>query len=114
MEINCKITILINSDGMTIELYDDDANIRFVELNLTNNQSMQALSRLSHTEVNYCTVRGLDKLGKNRESKELIFKMPDDKWSKERKDIARKLALEQSPEGWKPSMHFGSQNSFFL
>ena len=113
MEINCKISLLINSDGINIQLYDDDACVKFLELNLTLSQSMQALSRLAHTNVDNCNIRGLDKIGKKRESKELIVQMPYNWDYATRKDIAKERVEKECPEGWTPSLYFNSQNSFF-
>jgi len=116
---NVSISILINSDKKgeryftTIELYDEDACIQFLEIKLTNDQFMSALSRLVHVPVKKCTVNGLNLVGKKRLQKELVFevkqKLPYGR--KERNAILFKLAKEAADPGWEVRDYFNSQSS---
>ena len=108
-----RISILFSDEGLKIELEDSDAVIRFAEIKLNPEQTCQALSRLSGTHCNIEVV-GLDKVGKKREHKDLVFPIPKDAgYGDQRRTIASDLALKACPEGWTPSLYFGSQNSFF-
>ena len=112
MKINGKITLLFNEDGLNIEVHDDDAVITFLEIQLNQKQTCQALSRLSYTECQEVEVRNLDHVGKIRERQGFIFEMPKSDWNT-RQEIAANKALELCPEGWIPDIYFGSQDSFF-
>jgi hypothetical protein len=115
MKLNCAITILINREGTTIELYDKDSCVVFADVKLTSEQFVEALSRLAHTECE-CEVHGIDKLGKKMEHKQFEFELPEKNiYSKDREKlaaIAQKL-LDETGEGWVCSDYFGSKGSFF-
>lgn len=106
------IDILIGQDSTTINVYDREAGIEFLEITLTQEQLCQALSRLSHTP---CTahVRGLDKVGKKQEIKSLDFPLVGIKDHEDPKAIAKQMAQRFAEPGWKADTYFGSQDSFF-
>lgn len=113
MEIeNGRITMLLNDDGLSIELIDDNASITFARVKLNRGQTCQALSRLAYTHCTKMEVRGLDRVGKKMEHKTLEFVMPDCSWA-DKRQIAELEAKKQCPKGWVCSDYFGSQNSFF-
>jgi hypothetical protein len=115
MNINGKITILINRENTHIELYDQDSSITFVRIALTPEQLSSALSRLAYTP---CTmeVHGIDKLGKIQEIKTLEFERPREYMGggdhKELNTIAQNI-LDEENEGWVAEDYFSSQNTFF-
>ncbi len=112
---NVSISILVNEDRSTIELYDEDANILFVEVKLSNDQLVSALSRLVHTPVKECIVTNLENVGKERLQKALIFEvhqtLPLDRDT--RNKILFKLAKEAADPGWTARDYFNGQNSVF-
>jgi hypothetical protein len=112
MKINGKITLLFNSDGLHLEVRDEVAGIRFLEIYLDAEQTCQALGRLAYTKCKICDVYGLDKVGKNEERMEYVFKMPPSTY-KDRQQIAYDEALRTCPEGWAPDHYFGARDSFF-
>jgi hypothetical protein len=113
VKINAKVTILFSRDGMSIEVYDEDAAITFLELELSPQQACQALSRLSHTEATTCEVRGLDNVGKKHEWKNITFEIPQVDDRDEQVQVAIEEAKKHIPEGWSASTYNGSQVSFF-
>ena len=113
MKINAKLTLLFNSEGLHIQVYDDDSCIQFLDLELNEKQTCDALSRLGHCEVKNAEVYNLNHVGKIREENKLEFQMPNDVDYTNRKEIAVQIAKEKCPVGWKPSCYFGSRDSFF-
>ena len=112
MKINAKITLLINQDGLHLTMDDDDAVICFLDVRLTPQQTVEALSRLAHVPCE-CEVRGLNLVGKKRLSQKLSFEFAaGHSYGEERQKLATSKAKEVCPEGWKPDTYFGSQNSF--
>ena len=110
---NASISILIHSDHTTIEIMDENARVRFVEIELTPQQLSQALSRLSRTNCSV-EVHGLDRIGKKMIHKSIEFECGE-LYHHDRKDEQKLIALCKAacPEGWTPDNYFGSQNSFF-
>lgn len=112
MKIDAKLTLLVSGDVVRLEIHDDAASICFLEAEIDPVAFMSALGRLSGVPFT-AEVRGLDCVGKKLEMDTLEFEMPGDSdYSDQRKAIAKKLATEKCPEGWKASDYFGSQNSF--
>jgi len=104
------VSILINDDGMRIEVEDRKSRTAFIRLKLNRKQTCQALSRLCTTcEMD---IRGLDRVGKRHEHKVFEFKMPPSEY-KTRKKIAVEEVKRVCPTGWIPDIGFSSQNSFF-
>lgn len=111
-QYNGRISLLINDDETTIEIYDEVSRECIVVVTLTPEQICTALSRLCRTE---CTIRvgNLERVGKKLLIDHLIFPMPEYSFNN-KKEIASKEALRLCPEGWLPDNYFGSQNSFFV
>lgn len=119
MKINAQITLLFNQDGLSLRVYDDDAAITFIELTLNQEQTCQALSRLSHTHVADAEVFGLDKVGKKMLMDEISFELPGIKSysrdCKEKAAIAGQHYLNvtgQAADGWVLDDYFSSRKSF--
>lgn len=118
MKIQGRISILVSQKGATIEVKDDNANINFLEIELSPEQFMACLSRLSDVKCKL-EVKGLDKVGKTHENSTFEFKIPD--WYlklpyKDRSENHSRLSLvaqNQLADGWIAENYFGSQNSFF-
>ena len=114
MDINARVTILVDRDGAAIEIEDDDAAITFVKLEMSTDQFCSAIGRLSSCETLSCKVNGLDRVGKNHECKKFEFLIGDKNTAfDKRKEIAYDIAVKSCPEGWEPDKYFGSQDSFF-
>jgi hypothetical protein len=113
MKIDAKITMLFRHDGMDIEIHDDDADVTFCKIHLTQEQTCQALSRLSHTTIDLCEVHALDVVGKKREYDTLEFLFEDHGFYNGRGKRAYEEAQKVCPAGWEASGYFGSQGSFF-
>ena len=116
MKINGKISILINREFTTIELYDADSSTTFASIRLTSDQLSSALSRIAYTD---CSVElnGMDKVGKKMEWKSFEFELPRNYMSgrdnsEELTNIAQSL-LDKTKEGWVSENYFASQNTFF-
>lgn len=113
MKINAEITILFSDDGLSIEITDSDAFVSFCELNLNQEQTCKALSRLGNCSVVKCDVRGLDRIGKILETDKLDFSLGDCSCTKLR-ETAIRLVHENCPEGWTPDCWFDSQDSIYI
>lgn len=107
---NAAITVIANHDYVRIELHDKTASITFAEVTLTPEQFTKAMSSLAYTPCE-TNVRGLDLVNKKMEWKNFEFEIPND-WMNEKKN-AERIIKDVCPEGWEPSMYFGSQDSFF-
>jgi len=108
------ITILVNEDGATIELYDKEASIQFAEIKLTAEQFCQAVSRLAHTPCQI-SVYNLDNIGKTMEHRSFEFAVPQKIWdSPNHREKIAEYARKICPKGWVSSDYFNSQNSFFI
>ena len=112
MFINAQIDLLFSHEGLDIRIFDDDANITLVTLHLNQEQTCQAMSRLSRTHAEKCEIRGIDKIGKTMEMDHITFPMPKGVEYKKRAQVAYEIAKDKCPEGWVPDNYFGSQNSF--
>ena len=112
---NGSITILCggHTDGVVIEIRDNDAATIFCKIELDAKQFVAALGRLSNVEAKSMEVFNLDRVGKKHEHKKLEFEIPESGYDG-RKEIAIKTAKEKCPEGWIPDLYFGSQDSFFM
>ena len=114
-EIEATITIRSTYDDMIwIEIEDKPSGIRFVRVELTREQFINAtMNQLGNTDVKHAEIRGLDKVGKIMEQKEFAYLMPSDYPNYISKDIARNMATQNTPTEWIPDMGFDRQNSFF-
>ena len=112
MFINAQIDLLFSEKGLDIRLRDQEAGVLFAELHLNQEQTCQAMSRLSGTHVEKCEIRGLNRVGKKIEIDSLEFPMPKNVEFKNRAKVAYEIAKEKCDEGWVPDAYFGSQDSF--
>lgn len=113
-----NITILVDGNGARIEVEDDSSGIRFLKINLSAEQFMACLGRLVNVECDI-DVRGLDLIGKTRETAKHEFKIPAELCNLRHKErdyfnkTAQELAQSQLTDGWIADSYFGSQGSFF-
>jgi hypothetical protein len=91
MKIEGRITILINRDYTSIEIEDDNANVRFVRIQLTPEQLSAILSKQAYVPCEL-DVSGLDKVGKKHENKSFSFEVPKDMDSSRHSDALTKMA----------------------
>lgn len=115
MEIDGRVTILVDEDGATIEIQDNVANTTFCRIKMSNEQFMRCLGRGAYTKPDSLDVYGLDRVGKVHECKQFEFPMPiaaKIHW-KNREELAIRKVKSDCPEGWYPDLYFNSQNSFF-
>jgi len=110
---DCKITMLLSADGLSIEIKDSGSNITFFRGLVSPENTCAAFGRLSSVEMSAAETYGLDKVGKTMEHKKFEFVMPPSEW-KTKKQIASIAATDQRPDGWEPDLYFGSQDSFFM
>lgn len=109
-----KISMLINQEGTTIELFDSKSSRTFARVMLTNDQLATMLSRLHRTE---CEIEldNLDLIGKQREVKYFAFEIHKD--AQNHKDILHQKCLEELHNKgmleWVPDCAYSSRNSFF-
>lgn len=112
MELEGKISILINRDETTIEIEDENANVKFVKVTLTAEQLSAALSRQMAVECKI-DVRGLEKIGKKHENKSFEFEIPSNLASSSKSKELQEIAQSLLSDGWTSERYFSSQNSFF-
>ena len=116
MKIDAKITFLVNPEYTSIEAYDQDSKITFVKIRLTPEQLSSALSRLSYTKCESVEVRDLDRVGKIKEQKTIVFELPSDinpYFSEDEWEKLREYAQTKLDDGWIAGNYFGSQDSSF-
>lgn len=116
MEINAKITLLVNNDVVRLEIQDDDSSTTFLRAELTSDQFVRALSRQAHVAIEKTTLMGIERVGKTMENEYFVFELPENysKWDKTMTD--EQLADHVNTlldDGWVSDRYFGSQNSFF-
>jgi hypothetical protein len=112
MKLEGRISVLINRDGTTIEVEDENANARFLKITLTPEQLSAALSRQMAVECEI-EVKGLEKIGKKHENKRFEFEIPSDLVSSRNENELQKLAQSLLNDGWIAERYFSSQDSFF-
>lgn len=111
MELEGRITILVDGNKTTVELRDEASRVRFARVELTPSEFCQLLSRTVEVDCKI-EIAGLEKIGKKLTVDHLIFEMPEDSERSNREEIARRLAVELCPEGWTPDPYFESRDSF--
>jgi hypothetical protein len=110
--IEPTISISIRDGVVEFTIYDGPSGTPFVELEMTDTNFMKALGRLAHVECQG-EVRGLDRVGLYLELATLTFPLGESNLlGDDRKSLAAELATAAAPEGWKPDLYFGSQDSF--
>jgi len=114
MEIDAKVTVLLDERGMRIEIMDANSGVRFCKVRMNPKATCAAMGRLAHTPGK-ADVRDLDKVGKYLIFKPLVFEIPDcESWDKERHELAVKEAERLCPAGWEADKSFNSQDSFWM
>ena len=91
---------------ITIQVRDDLSRTRFADIEIGLADFVKALTGLAEVPI-VMQVRGLDNVGKIKETKSLVFQVHDADQA-----AAEKLAAEFCDEGWLPSLYFNSQKSF--
>lgn len=111
-EIDAQISIFATyDDKIVIKVYDATSNIMFLEMELTNEQFINAaMNRLSNTTVKRATVDGLNFVGKRMELELYEFPIPSCSSIEYAENNVREK-FENTE--WYPDTSFGSQNSFF-
>jgi hypothetical protein len=116
MKLEGKISILINREYTTIEIEDEQANVRFATIKLTPKQLSACLSRQTSVLCEL-EVRGLDKIGKKHENQKFEFEIPSQvKYDRYKDGGTNRLwiyAQSLLKDGWLAENYFGSQDSFF-
>jgi uncharacterized protein YggL (DUF469 family) len=112
MKLEGRISILINREGTTIEIEDENANARFLKVSLTPEQLSMALSRQMSVECEI-EVNALHKIGKRHENKSFEFEIPKDLASSRDAQKLQQIAQSLLSDGWMADNYFSSQNSFF-
>ncbi len=112
MKLEGRISMLINREGTTIEIKDENANAKFLKITLTPEQLSATLSRQMDIkcEIEVC---GLEKIGKTHENRVFEFEIPNDLLSSRNEAELHKLAQSLLSDGWTADRYFSSQNSFF-
>jgi len=116
--IKGRITISNPSDGLvSIRMKDEVSGARFIEIRMTHEDFMQGIMGLAERPIDM-EVEHLEKVGKQKHTKELIIKLP--KGNQDRKESAKELislaAIKESQRTgklWIADMYLNSQNSFF-
>lgn len=112
MKIKAKMTLLLNADGLHLEIMDEASRVHFFEARVDPQSTMELLSRRGLVEVD-AEVRGLDKVGKQKESMEVTVRLPKGTKLEERKEVAQALAQEKCPKNWFVDDHLLGRGKFF-
>ncbi|MHA1739245.1 MAG: hypothetical protein ACTSWD_11715 [Candidatus Heimdallarchaeota archaeon] len=94
-----------------ITVRDPHARIRFLDLEIGLSEFAECITGLSERDCDIST-RGLDKIGKIRETKDLIFEIPRASYHMTNTEL-ESIAKSNTPDGWECSNYFGSKDSFF-
>jgi hypothetical protein len=111
-----RLSILADAEDKTveIELQDEKSISTRITINIPYDVFLTALGSRRVGQICNVVFRKIEHLGKTRKHSDLTFKISDKgMYGDERKELAKKIAQEVCPDGWEPSLHFGSQNSFF-
>lgn len=96
---------------INIKVMDECSRERFLDIEIGYSEFAQVITGMSEVDCSFIT-RGLDRIGKVKETRNLTFVMPEALNYSNRKDTASKLAIENTPAGWEPSLYFESKGSF--
>jgi hypothetical protein len=111
MKVKAAFTMLVSETGAEIVVEDRRSSLTLVRLQLSPEQFLSAMSRLSGVRCDGI-VGDLSKIGKRMEVSSFTFPMPETSW-KQQREVAKELALKLCPAGWTPDLYFTSQGSFF-
>lgn len=95
---------------ISIRIDDADAEINFLDIEIGLEEFSEALTGLGSTPCKM-EIRGLENVGKKIEREVLEFVLPSGEFRS--KEEAVREAIKNCPDGWTPSLYFGSQTSFF-
>lgn len=109
-QYNGNITLLVNSDSVTLSLRDEVSGVQVLEVELTPEDFCALLGRHAYLE---CSIKygHLDRIGKKLEIDHIKFPMPECDY-KDRGNVAYQEALKVCPKGWVIDNYFGSKDSF--
>ena len=93
---------------MSIEVMDEASRKRFINVKVSIKDMMEALTGLCNVPATF-HLSGTDVVGKKKETKVLVFEIPDF----HSRDYAEEKAQSFADEGWTAKIYFGSQMSFF-
>ena len=115
--IEGRISILVGSEYTSIEIEDEKANTRFLQIRLTPEQLSMCLSRQACVPCEI-ELKGIDKIGKKHENKSFDFEIPKELSSPGYGDIDNsqklaEIAQKQLKDGWIAEPYFRRQDSFF-
>lgn len=118
IKIKGAITFLVNPGDTTIRIEDKNSGLLIMEISLTDDQLVKALSRLANTPCAIELHGGMDKWGKKLRVSTYEFKISDRTIYESREKLARdtlELLKKKDPifNEWEPDGYFSSQNSFF-
>ena len=109
-----KISMIINSDITTIELFDSESVQVFARVTLTNDQLASMLSRLHRTDCKI-QVKNLELVGTKMEHQSFEFEI-DKEMQYSRISINNHCLKALDDKGmaeWIPDNHYGSKDTFF-
>ena len=111
-DLPVSVTLLVDGECILMHIEDVASGVRFLELRMTPEAFTAALGRRAYCPAE-ARVRGLDRIGLQREQDEIIFPMPDDTDYRMKQTVAIREAMRECPDGWEPDLSFSSQDSFF-
>ncbi len=115
MKIKGRLTILVSGESTTIQISDDNASVRIIEIKITPEELSLLLSRRADLPVEM-NVYNLEKVGKTHEHARYLFEIPDELNSSTKSLELTELCIESlAKDGmtdWTPDSYFGSQDSF--
>lgn len=110
-KVDGRIDILYRNDAVEISMYDSNANILLATTTMSEHDFLTAaMGRLMRTRCEI-EVGELENVGKHYETSKFSFELPACSWN-ERDARAAEMAKIRVPDGWSPSLYFGSQGSF--
>jgi hypothetical protein len=111
---NPKISMLVNFDGTTIELFDSKSAKTFARVKLTNDQLASMLSRLHRTECQI-EVGNLELIDKQMEHQKFEFEINEQMRTSKGAlhQHCLKALINRNMSDWLPENTYGSQDSFF-
>jgi hypothetical protein len=96
---------------ISIQVKDVTSRVRFLEVEISYAEFTACLTGLSETRCDL-VVRGLQNVGKTKETDRIMFEMPKHNYN-DTKEVAILEAQKNTPKGWECDTYFGSQGSFY-
>lgn len=116
MSVPCQITISRphggGKDVVNIALYDPNAAVQFIDLEMSLANFAEALLGLGHVDCDV-ELRGAERVGKIRETRPLEFTFEHDRNSgaRDARDKAKDICQQYADEGWFAATYFGSKGA---